>query len=618
MGSLDYVSNPADLPPGTLSQLFLTAVEDRREELAFRYFPGNGDHLENMSYGAVYELVRVVSGGLQALGMKWGDRAAILSETRMEWSVCDYACICTGVLDVPIYSTLTGPQVAYILENSDASLVFASTPDQAEKVGAASREMGRDIEIVVFDASDTLPEGALAWEDFLEKGRKVDAEMDDESFRAMALEAEPDGLATLLYTSGTTGNPKGVMLTHNNLWSNVTAAGRMLRRKEGDTALVFLPLSHVFQRMVSYLYFSRGDTAAYAHSIHTVADDMKVVRPSIVVSVPRLYEKVYNAVMEAEGLKKKLVHWAREVGEAWAEEKLAGREPGGTLKVAYRLADALVFKKIRAAMGGRIRYFISGGAPLATDINRFFFSAGIWIMEGYGLTETSPVTNVNSFEGFRIGTVGKAIPGTEIRIGEEGEILIRGPQVMKGYYNLPEATTEAIDPEGWFHTGDVGEIDEDGFLRITDRIKDIIVTAGGKNVAPQPIENRLKTNEFVEQAVMIGDRRGFCVILVVPSFPNLEAWARKTGIQASDAKTLLARTEVQELMEEQVFGALKGLASFETPKKIGLIESQFTIEDGTLTPTQKIKRRAVEARYRGLIEAFYLEDNLDQTVFSEP
>ena len=618
MGSLDYVSNPADLPPGTLSQLFLTAVEDRREELAFRYFPGDGDHLEDMSYGAVYDLVRAVSGGLQALGMKRGDRAAILSETRMEWSVCDYACICTGVLDVPIYSTLTGPQVAYILENSDASLVFASTPDQAEKVGAASREMGRDIQIVVFDASDSLPEGALAWEDFLEKGCEVYADMDDESFRAMALEAEPDSLATLLYTSGTTGNPKGVMLTHNNLWSNVTAAGRVLPRKEGDTALVFLPLSHVLQRMVSYLYFSRGDTAAYAHSIHKVADDIKVVRPNIVVSVPRLYEKVYNAVMEAEGLKKRLVLWAREVGEAWAEEKLAGREPGGVLKVAYRLADALVFKKIRAAMGGRIRYFISGGAPLAPDINRFFFSAGIWILEGYGLTETSPVANVNSFEGFRIGTVGKAIPGTEIRIGEEGEILIRGPQVMKGYYNLPEATTEAIDPEGWFHTGDVGEIDEDGFLRITDRIKDIIVTAAGKNVAPQPIENRLKTNEFVEQAVMIGDRRSFCVILVVPSFPNLEAWARKTGIQASDAKALLARTEVQELMEEQVFGALKGLARFETPKKIGLIESQFTIEDGTLTPTQKVKRRAVEARYRELIEAFYLEDNRDQTVFSEP
>lgn len=618
MGSLDYASNPADLPRGTLSQLFLTAVEDRREKPAFRYFPDDGDHLEDLSYSAVYDLVRIVSGGLQALGMQRGDRAAILSETRMEWSVCDYACICSGVLAVPIYSTLTAPQVAYILENSYASLAFASTPAQAEKVGAASREMGRDIQIVVFDASDSLPEGALAWEDFLEMGRKVDAEMDDESFRAMALRAEPDGLATLLYTSGTTGNPKGVMLTHNNLWSNVTAAGRVLPGKEGDTALVFLPLSHVLQRMVSYLYFSRGDTAAYAHSVHTVADDIKVVRPNIVVSVPRLYEKVYNAVMEAEGLKKKLVQWAKDVGDAWAIEKLAGREPGAVLKLVYRLADALVFKKIRAAMGGRIRYFISGGAPLAPDINRFFFSAGILILEGYGLTETSPVTNVNSLEGFRIGTVGKPIPGTEIRIGEEGEILIRGPQVMKGYYNQPEATTEAIDPEGWFHSGDVGEIDEDGFLRITDRIKDIIVTAGGKNVAPQPIENRLKTNEFVEQAVMIGDRRSFCVILVVPSFPNLEAWARKTGIQASDAKELLARVEVQELMQEQVFGEMKGLARFETPKKIGLIESQFTIENGTLTPTQKVKRRAVEARYRELIEAFYLEENLDQTVFLEP
>ena len=618
MGSLDSVSNPADLPLGTLTKLFLSAVDERREELAFRYFPGEDDELEDLSYGAVYDLVRTVSGGLRALGMRRGDRAAILSETRFEWSVCDYACLCTGVLDVPIYSTLAAPQVAYILENSGASLVFTSTPEQAEKVAAASRDTDRDIRIVVFDPPDSLPEGAMAWEDFLEKGRRVDAETDDESFRAMALKAEPDGLATLLYTSGTTGNPKGVMLTHNNLWSNVTASSRVLPREEGDTALVFLPLSHVLQRMVSYLYFSRGDTAAYAHSIQTVADDIKVVRPSIVASVPRLYEKVYNAVMEAEGLKKKLVQWAREVGEAWADETLAGREPSGVLKVVYRIADALVFRKIRAAMGGRIRYFVSGGAPLAPDINRFFFSAGIWILEGYGLTETSPVTNVNSFEGFRIGTVGKPVPGTEIRIGEEGEILIRGPQVMKGYYNLPEATAQAIDSEGWFRTGDVGEIDEDGFLRITDRIKDIIVTAGGKNVAPQPIENRLKTNDFVEQAVMIGDRQSFCVLLVEPSFPNLEAWARRAGIEASDTKGLLARREVQELMQEQVLGELKGLAPFETPKKIGLIATPFSIENGTLTPTQKVKRRAVEARYRELIDAFYLEENLDQTVFVEP
>ncbi len=618
MGSLDYVSNPADLPPGTLSQLFLTVVDERRDELAFRYFPGDDDQLEDLSYGAVYDLVRVVSGGLRAMGLEKGDRAAILSETRFEWSVCDYACICSGILDVPVYSTLTVPQVAYILEDSGVSLIFASTQDQARKAKAASRKIGRDIEIVVFDDADSLPDGVEVWEDFLAKGREVAAEIDDESFRAVALETEPDDLATLLYTSGTTGNPKGVMLTHNNLWSNVVASSRVLAREEGDTALVFLPLSHVLQRMASYLFFSRGDTATYAHSVNTVGDDMKLVRPSIVTSVPRLYEKVYNTVMEVEGLKKRLVQWAREVGDAWVDEKLAGREPSGVLKVVYRLADALVFKKIRTAMGGRIRYYVSGGAPLAPDINRFFFGAGIWILEGYGLTETSPVTNVNSFDGFRIGTVGKPIPGTEIRIAEGGEILVRGPQVMKGYYNLPEATAQAIDSEGWFHTGDVGEIDEDGFLKITDRIKDIIVTAGGKNIAPQPIENLLKTNDFVEQAVMIGDRQSFCVILIVPSLPNLESWARKIGVEVPDTKALLARAEVQELMEEQVFGALRGLARYEMPKKIGLVESPFSIEDGTLTPTQKVKRRAVEARYRALIETFYLEENLDQTVFVEP
>ena len=618
MGSLDYVSNPADLPQGTLSKLFLSTVDDRRDESAFRFFTGPGDHLEDMTYGSLYDLVRVVSGGLRALGLQEGDRVAILSETRVEWSVCDYACICTGILDVPIYSTLTAPQVAYILGNSGASMVFASTPEQARKVKEASAELGRDIQVVVFDATEPLPEGVVVWDDFLARGREVAAGIDDETFRAAALKTAPDDLATILYTSGTTGPPKGVMLTHDNLWSNVSASRQLLPRVEGDTSLVFLPLSHVLQRMASYLFFSRGDTAAYAHSMETVAADIRLVQPNIVASVPRLYEKVYNAVMEAEGLKKKLIQWAKKVGGEWTDVTLSGREPSGMLKLQYGIADALVFKKIRAAMGGRIRYFISGGAPLAPDINRFFFAAGIWIMEGYGLTETSPVTNVNSFEDFRIGTVGKPIPSTEIRIAESGEILIRGPQVMKGYYQLPEATAQAIDAEGWFHTGDVGELDEDGFLRITDRIKDIIVTAAGKNVAPQPIENLLKTNDFVEQAVMIGDRRSFCVLLVVPSFANLESWAKKIGMEASGAGALLARPEVQELMEEQVFRTFKGLARYETPKKLGLVEAPFTVEDGTLTPTQKVKRRAVEARYQELIEAFYLEENVDQTVFLEP
>ena len=327
-----------------------------------------------------------------------------------------------------------------------------------------------------------------------------------------------------------------MILTHNNLSSNVQAVQRVLPPVSDETSLVFLPLSHVLQRMVSFLHFSDGVTQALAHSMDAVAEDLKIVRPNVAVSVPRLYEKVFNAVMEAQGIEKKLVQWAREVGEAWAGQKLAGREPSGVLKLVYAVADTLVFRKIRSAMGGRIRYFVSGGAPLSPEINRFFFSAGIQIFEGYGLTETSPVTNLNTPEHLRIGTVGRPIPGTEIRIGDSGEILIRGPQVMKGYYELPEATAEAIDAEGWFSTGDVGEIDEDGFLRITDRIKDIIVTASGKNVAPQPIENRLKGDDFIEQAVMLGDRQSFCVLLVVPSFPNLEAWARRERDQCSEPK----------------------------------------------------------------------------------
>jgi len=369
--------------------------------------------------------------------------------------------------------------------------------------------------------------------------------------------------------------------------------------------------------MVSFLHFYDGVTQAFAHSMATVAGDLKIVRPNIAVSVPRLYEKVFNTVMEAQGVKKRLVRWARRVGEAWADEKLAGRKPSGVLRFKYAIAVALVFRKVRSALGGRVRYFVSGGAPLSVEINRFFFSAGIQILEGYGLTETSPVTNLNTLERFRIGTVGRPIPGTEVRIGDNGEVLIRGPQVMKGYYELPEATAKAIDAEGWFHTGDIGEIDDDEFLTITDRIKDIIVTAGGKNVAPQPIENLLKADDFIEQAVMLGDRERYCVLLVVPSFTNLEAWARSSGINAPGRKALLASKPVQEHMEARVMARLTELASYEKPKKIGLIEAPFTIDDGTLTPTQKVKRRAVQARYRDLIDAFYAEENFDQTVFVE-
>jgi long-chain acyl-CoA synthetase len=353
---------------------------------------------------------------------------------------------------------------------------------------------------------------------------------------------------------------------------------------------------------------------AYPRSLETVADDLRTVRPTVQVSVPRVYEKVYNKVMEAEGVKGRLVQWAREVGEAWVAETLADREPSGALKLVHRIADALVFKKIRAAVGGRVRWFVSGGGPLSPDINRFFYSAGLTILEGYGLTETSPVTNVNTEENFSIGTVGLPVPGTEVKIAPDGEILVRGPQVMKGYLGRPDATAAAIEDDGWFHTGDIGELEE-GFLRITDRKKDILVTAGGKNVAPQPIENLLKKNVFIDQAVMVGDGRRFVSLLVVPAFPNLTSWAQAHGIAPTDAESLCGHPEVQQMMKDVIFGELRDLARFETPKKVALIASEFTIEDGSLTPTQKVKRRVVEDRYAELIEAFYAEENEDRTMF---
>jgi len=616
MSAVDPTSDPDDLPPGTLAELFFTAVENHGDRLAYGYFPDEGSGLKGITFDEVYEVVSAAAAGLQALGLSSGDKVAILSENCPEWALADFACLCTGILDVPIYDTLTISQVAYILENSEAQLVFVSDAGQAEKALEARRQIGRDVRVVMFDSTDPPEDDVLVWRNFLEHGRNA-AASGDQGFRAKALEAGPEDVATILYTSGTTGDPKGVMLTHNNVSSNVRSITRVLPTKTGDSSLVFLPLSHVFQRTGSYLHFSHGVTQVFAHSMSTVAADLKIVRPHIAISVPRLYEKIYNVIMEVQGIKKKVVQWAREVGEAWADEKLAGREPSGVLKFKHAIADVLVFRRIRSEMGGRVRYFVSGGAPLSAEINRFFFSAGIQIYEGYGLTETSPGTNFNTPEHLRIGTVGRPIPGTEIRIGEGGEVLVRGPQVMKGYYAMPEATAKAIDAEGWFSTGDVGEIDKDGFLRITDRIKDIIVTAGGKNVAPQPIENRLKGDDFIEQAVMLGDRRSYCVVLVVPSFPNLEAWARKSGINAPGQKSLLASKPVQEYMEARVLACLEDLASYEKPKKIGLIAAPFTVEDGTLTPTQKVKRRVVEDKHRNLIDAFYEEENFDQTVFVE-
>lgn len=615
MAEQQYVSNPADLPRGTLPGLILEAVDRMADRVALSNFVGDSNETRELTYREMLGTAIAGAGALRAAGLEPGDRAAILSENRTEWALADQACLFAQVVDVPIYDTLIAEQVAYILKDSGARLVFASDRDQVQKTLEAGEVAGMEVEVVVFDPGPgPLPEGVTPWDDFISLGRE--SGLTEETVRREVATIDPDSVATILYTSGTTGQPKGVMLSHQNIYSNVVASGEVLPFREGDITLSFLPLSHIFQRMVDYLLLSRGCTLARCHSINTVAADLALVRPTIQVAVPRVYEKVFNGVKEAAtGVKAHILKWAVGVGNRWADETLAGRNPGALLGLQYGLADKLVFSKLRERIGGRVRFFVSGSAPLATDINRFFYAAGLPILEGYGLTETSPVTNVNPAGGIRIGTVGPPIPGTEIRIAEDGEILVRGPQVMKGYYNRPEATADVIDEEGWFSTGDIGELDPDGYLRITDRKKDLIVTAGGKNVAPQPIENRLKANPFVEQVVMVGDRRKFCSLLVVPSFTALERWARDQGLPHGSPAEILANRDVQELMELEILGHLGPLARYERPKKLALLDREFTVEDGTLTPTQKVKRRVVQERFANVIDLMYAEEHEDQTVF---
>ena len=605
-----YAVDERSVPVTTLTQVFLDAVAAFGNAPAFgRILPTM--EVEYLSYNQIQDEARKVAGALRALGITGGERVGIMSPNRLEWALADFGCLCSGVVDVPIYPTLTEDQVAYILKDSGARLIFVPDADHMKKAVSAVAASGGGARVVVFDPPATLPDGVMSWEAFLASGNEETASVTLDAFKARALEVTPDDIATILYTSGTTGDPKGVMLTHGNVGSNVLAAGMVLHIDDADSTVSFLPLSHIFQRMVDYLFFSRGCTIIHARTMLTAIEDMKRVRPTVAVAVPRVYEKVHAAVMQANGLKKKIIGWAVGVADRVAELRLTGKEPSGLLSLQFSVGDALVFSKVRDAVGGRLRFFVSGSAPLSPDLNRFFYSIGLTILEGYGLTETSPVTNVNTVEHFRIGTVGKAVPGTEIRIAEDGEILVRGPQVMKGYYNRPEETAKAIDPDGWFHTGDVGELDDEGFLRITDRKKDLIVTAGGKNVAPQPIENRIKGNPFVEQAVLVGDRRRFVSVLVVPAFDNLEAWAREKGLTWSDRRGLLDLEVVKHHMEAQVARELKGLASFETPKRVALLDGDFTIGDGTLTPTLKVKRKVIQERFRDVIDRLYDQASVD-------
>jgi long-chain acyl-CoA synthetase len=602
-------SNRAAPTARTLNELYFGALERSgsrpiaaRAKRAGAWF--------DLSYRELADRVQDLSLGLLELGIHPGDRVAILSENRPEWAIADYACLTARCTDVPIYPTLPSKQVEYCLCDSGAVAIFVSTRNQLEKVHALRTRVPGLRHVIAFE-EDAVGPGVLSLDQVCARGRA--ARPRRITWKADALRASPDDLATLIYTSGTTGDMKGVMLTHGNITSNVTTCCNLFTFSESDECLSFLPLSHIFERMFGhYCMFHSGVLINYAESVDTVAADMERWRPTLMASVPRLYEKIYARVLErvrsGSALKRRLFFWAKGVGETWIEHRLNHRPVPPVLAAKQWLADRLVFAKLRARTGGRLRFFISGGAPLSSEIARFFHAAGMPILEGYGLTETSPVIAVNTFSYVRLGTVGLPIPGVEVKIASDGEIVTRGPNVMVGYYRKPEATAGALDEEGWFRTGDIGLLDSDGFLRITDRKKDIIVTAGGKNIAPQPIEALAKTSKFVSNAVMLGDRRRFPIMLVVPNLQTLTAWATSQGIPVSDTAALLDRPEVQTKIDREVRTTLRDLAGFEVPKKLLLLPRDFSVEAGELTPTLKIKRRVVEQHHRVAIEALYAEE----------
>ncbi len=593
---------------GTLTQLFFETMTGYADRLPCAYRAKVGGTWQAITHRDAERRARHLALGLRELGIQAGDRVAILSETRVEWALADFACLCAQAVDVPIYPTLTAKQIEYILSDSGAVGVFCSTAEQVAKVIEVKARLPALKHVMAFESPAARP-GVTLLGDLEAKGKAAEGRYP--RFKEDALAVSPDALATLIYTSGTTGDPKGVMLTHNNIWSNVQAVLQVLDLGDAEECLAMLPLSHIFERMVDYTLMQAGVIINYAESFDKVAANLGEVHPTIVVSVPRLYEKVYARVLEnalsGSAIKRKIFFWAKRVGAQWANHRLAGVSIPPWLAFRRAIADRLVFAKLRARTGGRIRFFVSGSAPLSAEIAKFFYSASLPIIEGYGLTETSPVLTLNPIDRPKLGSVGPVVPGVQLKIASDGEILAKGPNIMKGYYNKPEATKEVFNPEGWFCTGDIGELDADGYLKITDRKKDLLKTAGGKYIAPQPIENQVKLNKFVANAVVLGDKRKFPIILIVPNYEQLEKWAATRGLAAGSHAHLLALADVKAKIEREVMGQLRELAKYEMPKKVVLIENDFTIESGELTPTLKVKRRAVEAHYKDVIDRAYAE-----------
>jgi len=579
----------------TLNEIFF-AVVDRNDRVVVMH--RQAIQWVSISSAEFYQSVVGVARALREWGISRGDRVAILSENRPEWTIADFACLLIGAVVVPVYTTLTGEQTAHILQDSGARVVFVSTEKLLLKAqGIQSKTVVE--RIVVMDSVETTHAARL--QRLMHDGpQERDAEFDSAA-RAIA----PDDLATIIYTSGTTGTPKGVMLTHGNLASNISHSLSGFNIRGGEISISFLPLSHVTARHVDLAMLYRGVTLAYVSFLDQLPQALLEVCPTIFVGVPRVYEKIHGQVdLKAKSFPKKWIYrWALSLGRAHRANILDDQPPPS---LAWKLANQLVYSKVRAGMGGRAEVFISGGAPLGRELADWYADIGIRIDEGYGLTETSPVIAVNNPKAHKLGTVGKPLPNLEVRTAEDGEILVRGPSVFKGYWNLPQETQAAF-VDGWFKTGDIGNVDADGFLSVTDRKKDLIKTSGGKFIAPQPLENSLKHNALIGEAVVLGDKRKFPAVLIAPCFPVLEDWARANQIAFSSRKYLISHARVRALYEGIVADLNRNLARYEQLKKVILIAEEFSPENGALTASMKLRRRVVEERYRAQIDAMYAE-----------
>ena len=565
-----------------------------------------GGAWKEISWNQFYSNARNLGLGLISLGVQPGDRVGIFSANSPQWQMADVAVLSIGAADVPLYATITAKQAQYIISDSGSRVIFVGTEDHMDRVLQVNSDLPELMKIITMDNTESDDPDVITFDALIELGEEYSRK---EEFDSRLEAVKPDDLCSIVYTSGTTGNPKGVMLLHDNLLSNIKTASSLITVDDTDVCLSFLPLSHVLERMSGY-YTSvfNGVLIVHAQSIDTLVDDLADIRPHWMVSVPRLYEKVHAGVLanvESESeFKQKVFKWAVGVGGEVSDLTIDHKPVPFLLGLKHKIADKLVFSKIYEKMGGRLRFFVSGGAPLAKEIAEFFNAMGILILEGYGLTETSPIITCNLPDAVRFGSVGRVIPGVEAKIAEDGEILARGPNIMKGYWNRPEETAEALKG-GWFHTGDIGHFDDDGFLHITDRKKDLIVTAGGKNIAPQNIENTLKLNKYIEQVCVIGDKRKYLSALIVPSFDELEAWARSEGIAFDECVALLTDDRVDKLYRDILAQALVEFDRHERVVKFTLLSEEMTEASGLLTPTLKMKRKKVAERFGEDIQKMY-------------